>query len=75
MGTISIDAAVEAHAQAARDLTEAIDTAMTSDRVADRLAMSIALQAMRYVEAHGLTDAGRTKLKTGIEAARTVLEN
>ena len=73
MGTIPLDAALAAHEQAARDLRDAIDHATAAERVCDRLAMTIALRAMRYVEKHGVTEAGRKQLRTGIEAARSVL--
>lgn len=73
MGTLSLDAAMAAHDQAAADLRDAIDDALSRDAVADRLAMHVALDAMRYIERQGLTVEGRRKLRTGIAAARSAL--
>lgn len=73
MGTISLDAAIEAHEQAAADLNRAIADALAADRISDKLAVSTTLTALRYVEKHGLTEAGRRQLRTAIEACRSVL--
>lgn len=73
MGTISLDAALAAHDQAAADLRDAIDAAMARNEVTDRMSMHMALDAMRYIERQGLTVEGRRKLRTGIAAARSAL--
>lgn len=73
MGTLSLDAAMSQLDQALRDFGEAHDAAMARDPICRQLAVGTALTAMRYVEQHGLTPAGRKKLRTGIEALRHAL--
>jgi len=73
MGTIPLDAAWQAHEQAAADLRQALDDAMCNDRVSDRLAMSSCLTSLRYIEKHGLTEHGRRQLRTAIASCRAAL--
>jgi len=73
MGTIPLDAAWQAHEQACRDLQIALDAAMASDAVSDRLAMATCLTSLRYIEANGLTDEGRKRLRTAIAACRSAM--
>lgn len=73
MGTIPLDAAVEQFSQSMSDLQVAVDSALASERVADRLAMTTCLTALRYVDKHGMTESGRKQLRTAIECCRSVL--
>jgi hypothetical protein len=68
MGTISLGAAQAQLDQALRDFGAAHADAMARDPICRSLAVSTALSAMRYIQRHGLTPAGRKQLTTGIEA-------
>ena len=70
---LPLDAALAAFDQAASDLRASLDAAQSMDQIAAALAMTTCLQAMRYVERHGLTEAGRRQLRTGIESCRAAL--
>lgn len=70
---LTIDAASEQLQQAISDFTRSHDAAMSCEHVGRALAVTTALTAMRYIEAHGLTPLGRKKLQTGIEALRVAL--
>lgn len=73
MGTLTLDAAMSQLDQALRDFEQAHSAALARDPINRQLAVGIALQAMRYVESHGLTPAGRKQLRTGIEALKHAL--
>lgn len=59
--------------QALRDYQVSYDAALGCDRISDKLAVSQALTSLRYIEKHGMTEAGRRHLRTAIEACRSVL--
>lgn len=73
MGTTPLDSAVADVQQSLRSLLHSIDSAMTADEVSNRLAMTTALNSMRYIEKHGMTDGGRKHLRTAIECCHSVL--
>lgn len=73
MGAIPLDQAWQQFDQAAADLRTALDSRMTDDDVSQRLAMATCLQGLRYIEANGLTDEGRKRLRTSLAACRAAL--
>lgn len=73
MGTLTLDAARSQLEQALSDYATAHAAAEARDPICRQLAVGTALQAMRYIQSHGLTPVGRKKLLTGIEALRHAL--
>ena len=73
MGTISLDAAIQAHEQSTRDLAAALDAMMTSDEIATRLALTTCLGALNYVAAYGGTPEARRRVESARKVCRAAL--
>jgi len=71
--TMSLAVAKAQLEQALCDYQNSYDAALGCDKIADKLAASQVLTALRYIEKNGLTDGGRKHLRTAIEACRSVL--
>jgi hypothetical protein len=73
MGTISLDAAIQAHEHSTRDLAAALDAMMASDEIATRLALTTCLDTFNYYTIHGPTPEARRRMKNARRVCRAAL--
>ena len=73
MGSISLEAAIQAHEQSTRDLAAALDSTMALDPVAMSLALTTALDALAYPNTVGWTPEARRKNATARRVVRAAL--
>lgn len=73
MGTISLEAAIEAAGQANQDLLHALDALSANTRMGERLALGNCLQALNYTLAYGMTPEARKKCESARRMVRAAL--